>query len=407
MAKKVFGIVLKVITWLVVIFTVFVMVFTIVSTTAFDKQNGQGIFGFKFLSVLSDSMSKSDKNADMDVHFTTEDIVIIKTTKDAFKDGLEYKEGDIIAFNTQKEIKGKMQTVTVTHMVHSVIKNDEGKVIGYKTFGTNTGSIDKEDVEPQNILGKYVGKIPKGATMLAYLKTVPGYIVCILVPFLVLIGYNGLNCIMLFRRYKKEQLDEMNAEKEKLENERNEALKMMQELQALKEQLANNAAAAAPVEDVATAEATDTSDNGAEVDANSNVNAENTEIAAENAEETAEITEEPAEETVAETKAEEEVTVDQPVEETVAEETTDAESPVEVAENESTENQPAENNSAMDELEAEKQKNLEMAKELEALKTQMALEEERKKTLEMMKELEALKAQLAKNAENNGENKEG
>ena len=70
-----------------------------------------------------------------------------------------------------------------------------------------------------------------------FLKTTPGYIVCILTPFLLLILFQGLNCIKLFRRYKQEQLDEMQAEREKIEAERLQSQKMMQELLALKQQL--------------------------------------------------------------------------------------------------------------------------------------------------------------------------
>lgn len=72
------------------------------------------------------------------------------------------------------------------------------------------------------------------------MKTTPGYILCILVPFLLLIGYNGLNCIMLFRRYKRKQMEELQAEKEKIAEERRQSAEMMKELQALREQLAHS-----------------------------------------------------------------------------------------------------------------------------------------------------------------------
>ena len=69
-----------------------------------------------------------------------------------------------------------------------------------------------------------------------FLKTTPGYIVCILTPSSAYFA-SGLNCIKLFRRYKQEQLDEMQAEREKIEAERLQSQKMMQELLALKQQL--------------------------------------------------------------------------------------------------------------------------------------------------------------------------
>ena len=48
----------------------------------------------------------------------------------------------------------------------------------------------------------------------------------------------GLNTVKLFKKYKKEQMEEMVAEREKLEEERKQTAEMMKELQALKEQLA-------------------------------------------------------------------------------------------------------------------------------------------------------------------------
>ena len=52
--------------------------------------------------------------------------------------------------------------------------------------------------------------------------------------------YQGINCVKLFRRYKKEQMEELQAEKDQLAAEREENMKMLAELKALKEQLAAN-----------------------------------------------------------------------------------------------------------------------------------------------------------------------
>ena len=400
-AGKVISIILKVFAWIIVAATVCIMVFTIMSNT-FDKQDGKSLLGYKFLSVLSDSMSPSDKNAHMDVHFTTEDIVIIKEMKDATKDGREYVKGDIIAFNTEKEIDGKLQMVTVTHMVSEVVLNDQGVVVGYKTMGTNTMSLDQGMVETTYVLGEYVGKLPKANTFLGYLKTVPGYIVCILIPFLLLIGYNGMNCIMLFRKYKREQMEELEAEKTRVDNERRETLEMLKELAALKAQIAQQAAApaasatATPVE--APVEAVvDETVNEESIAEKVATAAESEEAAEEVAIEDNAISEE-----VHETEASEEepAEVEAPAEEAPAvEEATAEEAPA--VEEAPVEEKPAETGFE-DAIEAEKRKNAEMMKELESLKAQIALEEEKQKNEQMMRELEALKAQLAsKKSENN------
>ena len=230
--KKILNITTKVLTWMLVAFTVGMMAFTIFTVATVNK-NERSIFGFKFYIVKSDSMSLSDKNADLDVHFNAGDMIIIKNLKDPTK----LEKGEIIAFmSEQKDTWGE----TITHMIHDVQKDGNGKVEGYVTYGTNTGAIDDGLVTPDHVLGKYTGKIPKLGTFFAYVKSTPGYIVCILVPFLLLIFYNGANVIRLFRKYKQEQTDAMAAERKQIEDERAEAQRMMAELLELKAQLMKN-----------------------------------------------------------------------------------------------------------------------------------------------------------------------
>ena len=228
-AKKILNISFKLIACLLVAFTVFMMIFTIVMVTTVDK-NDRSIFGVRFYIVQTDSMSLSENNKDLDVHFNAGDIVIIKNAKDPGA----LQAGDIIAFISTNSIS---YGETVTHMIREVKKTGDGKVIGYVTYGTNTGANDEALVEPEYILGVYSGKLVGVGNFFAFVKSTPGYLICILVPFLLLILYNGVNVIRLFRRYKREQMEAMQAEKDKLEAERAEAQRMMEELLALKAQL--------------------------------------------------------------------------------------------------------------------------------------------------------------------------
>ena len=253
-AKKILNIALKVVTWLIVAFTVFMMIFTIVTVTTVDR-NDRSIFGVKFYIVQTDSMSLSENNKDMDVHFNAGDIVIIKKVKDP----RSLQAGEIIAFMSTNSVS---YGETVTHMIREVKKTDEGKVLGYVTYGTNTGTNDEALVEPEYILGAYAGKLAGVGNFFAFVKSTPGYITCILVPFLLLILYNGVNVIRLFRQYKREQIEEMQAEKDKIEAERAENQRMMQELLALKAQLDQKSGEegtppAEPASEAAPAETTD------------------------------------------------------------------------------------------------------------------------------------------------------
>ena len=243
--QKVMNILLKVFTALVVAVTVFVMVFTVVTVALFDK-NDRAVFGYKFFIVQSDSMSLSENNADLDVHFNAGDLVIV-TDKFEVK---ELKAGDIITFVSQNE---DSYGETVTHMIKEVVSSSSGALIGFKTYGTNTGAEDSVLVEPEFIIGKYNSQIKGVGHVMAFMKSVPGYIVCVLTPFLLLIGNQAINVIRRYRRYKAEQNAEMDEKKLELEREKSaleaqrlESERMLKELEALKAQL-TAAAAQTPV----------------------------------------------------------------------------------------------------------------------------------------------------------------
>ena len=228
-AKKTLNISLKIISWILVAFTVLMMIFTVLTVSTVDKHE-RNFFGMRFYIVLSDSMSKSENNADMDVHFNAGDIVISKMVDDT----TTLKEGDIISFISRNEDN---YGETVTHMIHEVKTGKNDRVVGYVTYGTNTGEIDKSVVEPDDVLGVYNGKIPGIGNLFLFLKTTPGYFVCIFVPFLLLILYFGINAIMLFRKYKKEQAEIIEAEKAEIAAERKQNEDMLRELMELKKQL--------------------------------------------------------------------------------------------------------------------------------------------------------------------------
>ena len=219
--KKVLQTVFNILVWVVVIFTVAVMIFTIISVNTFNR-NDRDIFGYKAYIVLSDSMRATD--------FAAGDLVLVKRV-----DPTTLREGDIIAFTSQNtENYGQ----TVTHKIKSLTVNDRGEK-GFVTYGTTTGKEDQTIVTYPYIQGKYQAKLPGVGNFFNFLRSTPGYIICILIPFMLLIGYQGVNCVVIFRRYKKEQLDQIQNEKDALELERKKSEEMMEELKRLKAQLAN------------------------------------------------------------------------------------------------------------------------------------------------------------------------
>ncbi len=220
--KKALSIVKTVLVWLVVVIAVAMMIFTVISVTTFNR-NDRDLFGYKLYIVNTDSMSATDFNAG--------DLILVKEV-----DPSTLEVGDIITFVSQDSASfGEV----VTHKIREKTVDTNGNA-GFITYGTTTGVDDETIVTYLYILGRYETKIPYLGLFFNFLKTPQGYIVCIFVPFILLILHQGINTIKLFRRYKGEQMAEMHAEKEKLEEERAQNAKMLEELRALKAQLENS-----------------------------------------------------------------------------------------------------------------------------------------------------------------------
>lgn len=217
---KVLKVLMNVFAWLLVATAVCMMVFTVVSVTTFDR-NDRDLFGYKAFICRSDSMKATD--------FASGDLVFVKEVSPA-----TIKVGDIISYRSED---ANSFGETFTHKVRAITTNENGQPC-FITYGTTTGIDDELPVKYTQFQGLYKFDVPKLGTFFSFLKTTPGYFICIFLPFMLLILMQGLNTVKVFRKYKKEQIEEMTAEKEKLEEERRQTAEMMKELQALKEQLA-------------------------------------------------------------------------------------------------------------------------------------------------------------------------
>lgn len=225
--KKVFNVLKTVLVSILVIFSAFMLCFTIVSVTFFDKTD-RDLFGYSAYIVLTDSMSASPMNASDEIHFDAGDLIITKAV-----DPATLQEGDIITFISQNaESFGEV----VTHRIRSVTTTPEGEP-GFITYGTNTGAEDATVVTYPYVLGKYHSQLNSVGTFFQFLKTPKGYVVCIFVPAMFLIIYQAFNCVRLFRKYKLEQTKLLQDEREQLKNERLQNAQMLQELQQMKQQM--------------------------------------------------------------------------------------------------------------------------------------------------------------------------
>lgn len=227
--RKPFQIIKSIFSWLIVILAISMMIFTIVSVNTFDRHD-RSLFGYKAFIVLSDSM-KTD--------FEAGDLVLVKEV-----DPATLREGDIISYqSTNSESYGEV----ITHKIRSRVAAPDGSP-AFVTYGTTTNTDDDGVVTYSFILGKYQTKLPGVGRFFQFLKTTPGYIICIFLPFLVLILMQGANSVSLFKRYKQEEMEELEAKREqqrqemeedrrRLEAQQAESQRMMAELLKLRQEL--------------------------------------------------------------------------------------------------------------------------------------------------------------------------
>ena len=235
--KKALNIIKNIIVWPVVVFAVLMTLFTIISVNTFNRNDRQ-IMGYKLYIVDSDSMSKTD--------FSAGDLIMVKEV-----DPSTLKEGDIITYISQN---GASFGETVTHKIRKLTTDARGNP-GFVTYGTTTDTDDETIVTYMYVLGKYENKIPKLGYFFNFMKTPAGYIICIFIPFMILIIYQGVRCFMLFRKYKKQQLDDMQTERDQLATEREKNEQILAELKELKAKLDGQVAATETAGAVSSSEA--------------------------------------------------------------------------------------------------------------------------------------------------------
>ena len=217
--KKIWNIISTIFVWLVVAVAVAMMIFTVVSVNTFNRAD-RDIFGYKAFVVLSDSMSKTD--------FSAGDLVLIREI-----DPSTLQAGDIITYQSQNSHN---YGENVTHKIRSLTVTPDGAP-GFITYGTTTDTDDEAIVTYPYVQGKYVMALPKVGTFFTFLRTPQGYILFILIPFLLLIMYQGVNCVKAFRAYKAEQMAQLKREKAAIAAERRRSAMMMRQLQEMQKQM--------------------------------------------------------------------------------------------------------------------------------------------------------------------------
>ena len=197
-----FDIVLNIFAWLS-FFVAIIFATMVIFSTAAGTENGKVVFGHKLLIVESDSMSKSPLSENEPIFFSVGDIIIVKPVSDFST----IREGDVITFvSSNPDSVG----ITLSHKVRSIKTDTGGTLLGFETYGINTGVSDEAVVDPSTVIGKYAGKIENIGTLFKFFKTPAGYFLGILVPCLLLLIFFSVAVGKLLGR--KEMADSFDVE---------------------------------------------------------------------------------------------------------------------------------------------------------------------------------------------------
>ena len=203
---------MKVINVIVVLICLVVLIVAVAAITNSVK-GYNNVFGSTFLAVQSDSMDGGREDS-----FKKGDMIVAKILKDAQKKELE--KDQIITFWM---LNDSGQKVLNTHRIIEVNQDRQGNVY-YVTQGDKAAlnQIDEtESVVPRDIVARYQFKMKGFGNFLLFLKSSTGFLVVIVIPSILALGY----CVFLFirnfkgynklkkeeekERYKKELLQEM------------------------------------------------------------------------------------------------------------------------------------------------------------------------------------------------------
>ena len=206
----------KVFSWFLLIVLILVasfLVYYVVAANIYARKGEEFKPKFSLYTIISPSMVPN-----INVYDVIFDVRIDDLTK--------LKEGDVITFVSSGYLNEGM---TVTHRIVDIIETEEG--LKFRTKGDNNLVPDSALVEPGNIIGKTLFKIPQLGRVQSLLATKGGWLFLVLLPALGIIIYDIIKIIKLTTVKKKVDqsiLDnevKIDPEQIKREEERKEILK--------------------------------------------------------------------------------------------------------------------------------------------------------------------------------------
>lgn len=179
----------------VILIPMLAMNVTLIVKSYVNPDSVPSINGYAPMIVLTDSMYPQIKSGDLII------------TKSVDADDVAVK--DVITFY---DPASKTDAV-VTHRVMEITEVEGA--LAFITQGDANNAPDEMPVPAENLIGVYQMRIPAMGNVAMFMQTTPGLIVCVVVPLLLLIGYDVLRR-KAFEKASKQDTDALLAELEAL-----------------------------------------------------------------------------------------------------------------------------------------------------------------------------------------------
>lgn len=203
----------------IVLVAIIFILLLITLVTFNNTDSNQILFGYSYFSVVSESMLPV---------FDTDDIIVIRAVRPNRRPP-DYQINDIV---TYQSFDLNNLGVFITHRIVDI--TEDGR---YITKGDNNEVVDPLPIYASQILGKYQYRIKGARVFMLFLRSPYGYVLFILVPSLLLIGFEIVLFIGYFKKFRVSYKERSEKEKQRLETEIQENKKLREELSRLKEEL--------------------------------------------------------------------------------------------------------------------------------------------------------------------------
>jgi len=184
-AKKAVSILLSVILWGIILLAA-LFAFTTLATR--DNANIANFMGYTPMIVQTESMAPT---------FNAKDLIIIKKC-----DPKELKVDDIITFHAIIMNEYALNT-------HRIVEiSEQNGVRSYVTKGDNNAVSDQHIISDGDIVGKYVGRVPRLGMVLELLSSTVGFLLIIVLPMLLFFIYQVYHLITVSIKLKRAVAEE-------------------------------------------------------------------------------------------------------------------------------------------------------------------------------------------------------